>query len=146
MSASSDSVVLSVQDQLRPTLNSLFEAIGVYTFKTQAVVTQRDKENFDKVIDRIMQNLLSPQQSARETAIHFLETIAKRNSIQVNYMLKSVSVQQQLPTQVSWHDYLIKFKIDKRIKVGDVEGCFAMQKEITEMFNGGYCQIQQLMA
>jgi hypothetical protein len=78
---------------LRPTLNSLFETIGVYTFKIQAVVTQRDKENFDKVIDRIMQNLLSPQQAARDTALHFLETIAKRNNIQVNYMLKSVSVQ-----------------------------------------------------
>jgi hypothetical protein len=55
----------------------------VYTFKTIDITTTEDRNTFNQVVDRIMQNLLSPQQVARQTAQHFLETIARRNRIKV---------------------------------------------------------------
>lgn len=42
-----------------------------------------DRNNFNYIIDTILQNVISSQAACRQVAIYFLEEIAKRNKVTV---------------------------------------------------------------
>ena len=90
MTQSPESVAVSVRQQITPTLDSLLRTIGVYTFKKTNVTTVEDRDIFNHVIDRIMQNVLSPQQMVRACAKEYLLKIAAENDVKVSQLLKSV--------------------------------------------------------
>ena len=87
-----------------------------------------DRNIFNFVVDLVLQKVISSQAASRQTALHFLEEIARCNKITVLQLLKTPhkTAEKEDKVPMTWAEYL-ENEIEKRVK------------EVFEMFKGGYC-------
>ena len=80
LNTNSESLVYQVEKECRNTFDLLFEKILIFSEQLSQSIDEKDKIFYTYVIDKLMQNLISPKKSARTVAMNYLEIIAKKTN------------------------------------------------------------------
>jgi hypothetical protein len=59
MQQSNDSVVVYVCGEIKPTIEKLFEKIGIFSYRSQNITTLEDRNTFITVVDRVFKTIVS---------------------------------------------------------------------------------------
>lgn len=59
MQQSNDSVVVYVCGEIKPTIEKLFEKIGIFSYRAQNITTMEDRNTFNTVVDKVFSTIIS---------------------------------------------------------------------------------------